>query len=441
MSEGVRDKWMHIAHIYTGSNVQVYVNAIRRSDWFKDDIDTGNYFPLQFGRWTEEDNQLGYTFKGLLDDFRVYDDWLNASDILKIYGNGSGDLQVVPTLDIPSVVDGSPVVGRIHFKRNGLPVEVENFDISSDLTISQGTIDSSSLVNEGNGTYRFNFNLLQENQVSTITLASGKVNDRYGEGNQQASVSTRLMYRAVTRGQDLLAWWPFDEDAVGSGNVIGKTSNARTANLYDGAVVSSFGKFGNGVRFDRTRTGSRMTVDDGKTVGLGNNWTFSAWVKNQLPPMSNLRSTLFRGHYTQGGRDYDRFIVVRGSDRMLCFFDGDDRNGNNRYRSTGYEINPLNFSGWHHFAATAGGSRTNFYIDGKFVGDADRREQSTVKFIGNSSSNELFAEYLDDVRIYGVSLSFSEIAAVYGGGFGDQYQVFYSEKIQRETRIQGLFEF
>jgi hypothetical protein len=53
------------------------------------------------------------------------------------------------------------------------------------------------------GTYRFNFNLTQENQVSAITLASGQVNDRYGEANQQASVSTRLMYRAVTRGQDL----------------------------------------------------------------------------------------------------------------------------------------------------------------------------------------------------------------------------------------------
>ena len=61
-----------------------------RSDWFKDDIDTGNYFPLQFGRWTEEDNQLDRTFKGLLDDFRVYDDGLHASDILNIYGNGSG---------------------------------------------------------------------------------------------------------------------------------------------------------------------------------------------------------------------------------------------------------------------------------------------------------------------------------------------------------------
>ena len=80
------------------------------------------------------------------------------------------------------------------------------------------------------------------------------------------------------------------------------------------------------------------------------------------------------------------------------------------------------------------GSRTNFYIDGKFVGDADRREQSTVKFIGNSSSNELFAEYLDDVRIYGVSLSFSETAAIYGGGFGDQYpSVLLRENSSRDS--------
>ena len=128
-------------------------------------------------------------------------------------------------------------------------------------------------------------------------------------------------------------------------------------------------------------------------------------------------------------RDYDRFIVVRGSDRTLCFFDGDDGNGNNRYRSTGYEINPLNFSGWNHFAALASGSRTSFFINGKFVGDADRREQSTIKYIGNSSSNELFAEYLDDVRIYGVSLEFSEVSDIYGDGFGDQYPTFMLSEI------------
>ena len=40
---------------------------------------------------------------------------------------------------------------------------------------------------------------------------------------------------------------------------------------------------------------------------------------------------------------------------MLSFYDGDDGNGNNRYRSTGYEINPLDFSGWHNFAVVAAG--------------------------------------------------------------------------------------
>ena len=54
------------------------------------------------------------------------------------------------------------------------------------------------------------------------------------------------MYRAVTRGQDLIAWWPFDNEVVGATSVTGKTANAELANLYDGATVSGLGKFGKG---------------------------------------------------------------------------------------------------------------------------------------------------------------------------------------------------
>ena len=144
---------MHIAHIYTGTNVQVYVNGTIRRDWFKDDLDTGNRFALQFGRWTEETRE-DRTFKGYLDDFRVYDDWLSHSDVESIYGNGSGDFQVIPVLEIPSVVDGTPVVGKIHFNGNGLPVEVNDFFNVPDLSITNGMIDPSSLFYEGNGTYR-----------------------------------------------------------------------------------------------------------------------------------------------------------------------------------------------------------------------------------------------------------------------------------------------
>ena len=61
---------------------------------------------------------------------------------------------------------------------------MNDFDVSSDLTITNGAIDASSLFYEGNGTYRFTFSLNQENQVSQISLGAGNVSDRYGEPNE-----------------------------------------------------------------------------------------------------------------------------------------------------------------------------------------------------------------------------------------------------------------
>ena len=121
VSEGMRDKWMHIAHLYTGSRVQVYVNGTQRRDWSRDDIDTGSSFPLQFGRWTDENN-LGRTFKGLIDDFRVYDAVLTNSEILGLFGGGNGDYQLNAVFEIEPIVDGDPTMGKIRFTRNQEPV-------------------------------------------------------------------------------------------------------------------------------------------------------------------------------------------------------------------------------------------------------------------------------------------------------------------------------
>ena len=141
-----------------------------------------------------------------------------------------------------------------------------------------------------------------------------------------------------------------------------------------------------------------------------------------------------RGEGKQSNRDYDRYFTVRGSDRMVCFFDGDDANGNNRYRSSGYSLDPLALSGWHHFSVIGEGSQTRFFVDGVFVGVSDRREQSDVYYIGNSSDNEAFAEFLDDIRIYNVSLLNSEIAQIFGGGFGD---MFTSVKIEENSTVDS----
>ena len=79
---------MHIAHVYSGTNVIVYVNGTQRANWVKNDIDTSDSFALQFGRWTDE-TRTNRTFLGLLDDFRVYNTDLSFNDIGDLYGGGN----------------------------------------------------------------------------------------------------------------------------------------------------------------------------------------------------------------------------------------------------------------------------------------------------------------------------------------------------------------
>jgi hypothetical protein len=118
ISEGVKNKWMHIAHQYTGTHIKAYVNGTLRSNWSKSNILTGNVFPLQFGRFTDE-TRNDRTFKGLLDDFRVYNAALSSNDISRLYSGGYGDFDIRSSFDVDLVVEGNPSVGKIRF-----PVEL-----------------------------------------------------------------------------------------------------------------------------------------------------------------------------------------------------------------------------------------------------------------------------------------------------------------------------
>ena len=252
-----------------------------------------------------------------------------------------------------------------------------------------------------------------------IFLGANQVLDAFGQGNDLVYAETRKMHRAVTRGNDLLAWWPMDNDSLGSSTVIGKSLNERTANLYD-VEVTSFGKFGRGLHFDREQTDARLRIND-NGVDIESSWTLSAWIKNITPPAPSGLSTLFRGQDRQADLDFDRYLVIRGADGILHSYDGADVTASNRFRSTEHLINPVSLSGWHLFTLVGKDSKTLFYIDGKMVGDSDRKEQSDIFYVGNSSDNELFAEYIDDIRIYGTDLTGIEVSQIYGGGFGDQF--------------------
>ena len=300
-------------------------------------------------------------------------------------------------------------------------------ETQGDIWVSDGAIVPNSITRRDWNLF-FSIHLNQDNLVSNIWINSGSVFDDYNQtnvppaGRVNNSISTRKMYRAVTRGENLVAWWPFDTDSLNATSVVSQTAGGQTASLGTGfynAYVSRFGRFGQGVRFRKDKTNARIRIDN-NGINLGSAWTLAAWAKNLYPPSNGGRSTLFRGQDLLSGNDYDRYFVIRGEDRMVCLFDGDVGWAPGRYRPTGYTLDPLFFNNWNHFAVIGKGARTRYFVNGLFVGEADRRDQSDVYYIGNSSENEAFAEFIDDVRIYNVSLEDFEVSKVYGGGFGDQ---------------------
>ncbi|MDG1138462.1 MAG: hypothetical protein P8N49_02955 [Opitutales bacterium] len=265
-----------------------------------------------------------------------------------------------------------------------------------------------------------------------IILGANQVQDVFGQGNDLTYAETRKMHRAVTRGNDLLAWWPLDEDSIGSNIITGKSLNERTADLYD-AGVTAYGKFGRGLLFDIEQTDARVRIND-NGVDIGTAWTLSVWVKNILPPASSGFSTLFRGEDRQADADFDRYLVIKGSNGILHSYDGADDTAESRFRSAEYVVDPVALSGWHLFTVVGVDSKTLFYVDGNLVGDSDRKEQSDVFYIGNSSNNEIFAQFMDDIRIYGAALNSVEISQLYGGGFGDQFpSILLDENSTREA--------
>ena len=84
------NRWSHVFHIYTGTNVQVFVDNISRADWTRTQISTGEDHGLLLGYWAN-DNNMNRTFKGKISDFRVYDQVLSENDRNIIYNNGLGE--------------------------------------------------------------------------------------------------------------------------------------------------------------------------------------------------------------------------------------------------------------------------------------------------------------------------------------------------------------
>jgi hypothetical protein len=95
-------------------------------------------------------------------------------------------------------------------------------------------------------------------------------------------------------------------------------------------------------------------------------------------------------------------IVVSPSNLLTLYIGGS--------ATSSITMQSASYTGWHHLAAVASGSSTDFYIDGYLVGTVAAKITTNITTIGNSAGfSERFASRMDEVAIWTRALSAAEI--------------------------------
>ena len=94
-----QDVWQLITVVVNGSQHSLYLNdeEVVRTDFAGTDQATIEGNSLRIGSWNTSSNQY---FSGILDEVRIYDSVLSNNDVSVLYGNGIGDLGVIPRISV-----------------------------------------------------------------------------------------------------------------------------------------------------------------------------------------------------------------------------------------------------------------------------------------------------------------------------------------------------
>jgi len=216
----------------------------------------------------------------------------------------------------------------------------------------------------------------------------------------------------VTRQDDLLAWWQFNES---SGTTASDSSDSGlyplTLTNMDGSsdwVAGKSAAFGNCLEFDGADDYAVSADENFKSL-MGSNFTVSFWFYQDAAAYAGLFTI---GNVANDGTPF-MFLRRRGAANLSWYF------------YNGYRIvwtSGIDAGEWHHAAITHDGTTYRAYLDGSANGTytAGTTVQNGERvFVGTSYSSNFMNGKIDDFRIYDVTLSAEEIGDVYGSGGGD----------------------
>ncbi|MBT5908584.1 MAG: hypothetical protein HOH25_02205, partial [Opitutae bacterium] len=318
---------------------------------------------------------------------------------------------VRPVFTVNSPTYSYPIPVEVVFKKDDdSNVSVTGFD-ANDLNVTNGTALSFS----GTGhVYNFNIEPTSDPAFLTISIASGAAS---GDGNNTVSASANIDFRKpVTRHGDLIGYWPLDE---GEGNSTTDASNKGNTGTLSGNPQWVSGKFGNALQFDGT--GDYVAVSGFNGLNNSNALSISAWV--------NITSTGTNAEDDGGilnfsGNDADSVLLWYNADAQGAGIPSYSFNAGSMLLPPQNRVNGsqnLAVAGsWQHVVGIFAGTARKLYVDGtlKATGtgaDTGITQNGNQLRIGGWDISPAydFDGLIDEIRLYDIALSDSEISEIY----------------------------
>jgi hypothetical protein len=401
----VQQEWEQLAVAYDGEILRFYYNGILKGEWSEGPLQQKEGNVLVIGALKKTDGSLGYFFKGMLDDIRIYNVALSVSEIRDLGGPPAIEITEQPlgyrlgaessvTLEVAALAINTTNAVTYQWERDGTPLP--------------GAVGPMLVVRGSEpGAYR-------------VLVKTGDDVRLYSD---EARVDL-----VVPSAPRLLLHYDFENDSATQ--IVDSTGQFNGVAVGVGHVPGRVGKFA--IKFDRLPVYPYLGFIRVPAAGtdlelVGSQYTIAWWMMQLIPSPKLSASSL----HVMSPFAWPSAIFELGS--------GIEKPNRYAVRSTGYASYSIDlYHGsavpvtvraevadaftWQHVAVVYNASSNLVYINGKFVGGqpspegliGSGRDDLMIGKLGDAPLWAMtgFEGLLDDFRIYNYALSDAEIASL-----------------------------
>ena len=397
--------WYQLVVTRFGNIFQFYINGALASTWASAVTIPNANAPLTIGAA----EGVGF-FNGLIDDVRIYNRNLTASEVLGLYN--SGGVGMCPPANPPALLEfakshisvgrGTGIVDFIVTRSGNINSSVNVHYVTANGTAISGldyvAAAGSVTFNPGETNKVIGIEIISDRaggEMRTLSLNLFSASTNAVIGSKSAAMLTIFGCLPIPAG--LIAWWNADgqvNDLIGNNN-----------GTLHGGVTFVKGKVGQAINLNGVDT--YIEVPNSVTFNLGPTTPISIclWAY-RTSPAATMHLIGKRSGCTGSGMNYQMGSDSSGGLGLL--FNGD--------RGGVYSGALLPLNEWVHLASTFDGTTFRFYTNGVLIGTGFGTLGPTNAAplrIGTSGQCAPFGGLLDEIQFFNRALTFAEIGSIY----------------------------